>query len=277
MQEIHVESVDQTEIVAHCLGGDGPTLIICHATGFHGRAYAPMADSLLDDFTVWAIDLRGHGASPTPVTGDFTWDLLASDILACIDALDLPDILVFGHSMGGGALLLAEVARPGLIRGAYLYEPIIFPREYFIGRTDNPMAEPARNRREIFPSRQEALARYSSRPPLNQLRADALHAYVEYGFKDLEDGSVRLACRGESEARTFECDEKITLDRVEGFDFPLTVGAGGIGGYPNPATFAPLLVDAIPGSELIVYETLGHFGPLEAPPTIARDVKAALT
>lgn len=276
MQKLSVKSVDGTEIVVHRLGGDGPVLMIVHATGFHGRAYAPMAESLFDDFTVWAIDIRGHGDSRVPASGEFAWEKLAADLLACIDALEVSEIFAFGHSMGGGALLIAETVRPGLIRGAYLYEPIVFPREYLIGRTHNPMAEPARKRREVFPSREAAMSRYASRPPLNQLRADALHAYVEHGFHDLEDGSVRLACRGESEARTFECDEKITLDRVEGLEFPLTVGAGGVGGYPNPAAFAPMLVDTIPGSKLIVYESFGHFGPLEAPRTIAHDIKAAL-
>ena len=276
MQKLSVKSVDGTKIVAHCLGGSGPLLMIVHATGLHGRAYAPMANSLLDDFTVWAIDIRGHGASAIPDDGDFAWEKLAADLLACVDALEVSEIFAFGHSMGGGALLIAELSRPGLIRGAYLYEPIVFPREYLIGRTHNPMAEPARRRREIFPTRDAALARYASRPPLNQLRADALHAYVEYGFNDLEDGSVQLACRGESEARTFECDQKITLERVEGLEFPLTVGAGGVGGYPNPADFAPMLVETIPNAELIIYESLGHFGPLEAPPTIAHDVRAAL-
>ena len=50
----------------------------------------------------------------------------------------------------------------------------------------------ARRRRANFPSRADALHRYASRPPLNELRADSLFSYVEHGFRDMTDGTVTL-------------------------------------------------------------------------------------
>ncbi len=128
----------------------------------------------------------------------------------------------------------------------------------------------------MFPSREAALARYASRPPLNQLRADALHAYVEYGFVDLPDGTVQLACRAESEAQTFECEDKVTIERITGIDVDITVGAGLVDESPNVSDFAPILVDAVPSATLITYDLLGHFGPFEAPVTIGRAARDAL-
>ena len=61
----------------------------------------------------------------------------------------------FGHSVGGATVLLAELARPGLLDAAYLYEPIVWPVG-FAHEGPNPMAGPARRRREVFGSRAEA-------------------------------------------------------------------------------------------------------------------------
>ena len=43
-----------------------------------------------------------------------------------------------------------------------------------------------------------------AKPPLNVLAPEALRAYVDHGFADEPDGSVRLKCLGENEARTYE-------------------------------------------------------------------------
>lgn len=268
-----VESTKGCVIELRDFGGDGPDLIISHATGFHGGAYLPMARSLLSNFHVWALDFRGHGASPAPEDNDFSWVGMGEDLVACIDAIGVDSILAFGHSLGGAATLLAELARPGIIRSAYLFEPIVFPREFLMAREGNPMSGPARRRREIFSSRAEALHRYAGKPPLGLLRADVLAAYVEHGFDDLPDGTVRLACRGEHEALSFESEEKMTLDRLVDLDMPLTVARGLVApaGF-GPGALAPGVVEVVNNGRLSEYEFLGHFGPLEAPDEIAADI-----
>jgi non-heme chloroperoxidase len=52
-----------------------------------------------------AFDRRGHGRSDDPCHG-YDFDTLADDIAAVMDALDLQDVVLVGHSMGG-----AEVVR----------------------------------------------------------------------------------------------------------------------------------------------------------------------
>ena len=273
---LELTSDDGTQLMLHRLGGSGPALLICHATGFHGRAYLPLAHSFAQHFTVWAIDMRAHGAAGAPINGDFSWQRMGEDVLAAIDTLGGSPLHAFGHSMGGAAILLAEIARPGIITAAFMYEPIIFPEAFLAARDENPLAAPTRRRRELFASREAALARYASRPPLNILRADALHAYVADGFVDLPDGTVRLACRAEVEARTYESEGYATLERIHGLRLDVTVAAGERGLPPNPAQFAPTITDAIEGAHLRWYEDLGHFGPLQAPDVIARDALAAL-
>jgi pimeloyl-ACP methyl ester carboxylesterase len=276
---MRVASSQDTSIAVHDLGGDGPTLLICHATGFCGGAYRPLAAALAPHHHVFALDARGHGESTPPADGRFEWSGMADDVgavAAAVGSVAPGPIHVVGHSMGGAAALLAEHRQPGTFTSAYLYEPIVPPGPVPAAPVGNPMAQAARRRREIFPSRRSALHRYASRPPLAILRADSLAAYVEHGFEDLEDGSVRLRCRGENEARTFEATGSIHAGMVGGLALPTTVAVGGTD-TGMVADFSPTLVAALPHAILQRHPHLGHFGPLQDPVTIAAAIVAHTT
>ena len=266
---IEARSDDGVKINLRMMGGSGPDLLVCHATGFHGLAYRPLAQCLKDKFRVWALDFRGHGASGPEPDGDYSWSGMAADVAACEAAIGAARLYGLGHSMGGAALLLAERSRPGAFAGLFLYEPIVLPRGFFDAPDANPLAAGARNRREVFGSRAEALARYSTRSPLGVMRADALAAYVDGGFVDLPDGRVRLACSAETEARTFEASGGLATEDAAGISVPATVAAGTVAGMPNPGAFAPAVADALPQGRFRSFENLGHFGPLEAPGLVA--------
>jgi len=277
---MHVPSTNGVSLMLHDLGGDGPPVLLCHATGFHGRTYIPFVAHLTDAYHVWALDFRGHGASTPPADEHFAWSGMADDVRACVAAINAHDgaegrsMRAIGHSMGGAAILLAELESPGTIEQAYLFEPIVFPAGWERPADgSNHMAGPARKRREVFASRAEAMWRYSGRPPLNLMRADCLAAYVEFGFDDLPDGSVRLACRAEYEARTFEASGLMTSDRAAGVQVPVVVGVGLADKQSNTMAFAPATAEALPYGVLKEYSHLGHWGPLEDPVTIAVDVR----
>lgn len=272
----YVDSTGGVRVAVHDLGGQGEPLVLCHATGLCGLTYGPMAAGLTGRFRVWAVDLRGHGDSTAPADGDFAWSGMADDLLAVVDHLGVDTVAAFGHSLGGATVLLAELARPGLVRSAYLFEPIVWPTGFTHPGGANPMAGPARRRRAVFASRAEALARYAGRPPLGLLRADALWAYVEHGFEDLPDGRVGLKCRPEHEAATFDVETAVTVDRFAGLAVPTTVAVGRRGGEDGPGRLAAGLVDVLDRARLVGYDHLGHFGPLEDPDTMAAEVVIAL-
>lgn len=268
----HVDSSDGVRLALHRLSDSGPPLLICHATGFCGLAYAPMARSLVDRFSVWAVDFRGHGASTPPASGDYDWQGMGDDVLACVDVIGAPVIGV-GHSMGGAALMLAELGRPGTLRAAYLFEPIVVPAGFEQRGPVNPLTEAARNRRPVFASRSAALQRYAGRPPLSDMRIDALAAYVEHGFVDIgESGDgVRLACEPEAEARTFDAD-KIPCSRLAGIGIDLMVACGSAADAWSPAEFAPGVVEVVPSAVLRRHPDLGHLGPFEDPTAVGDEI-----
>jgi len=127
METIFLEREDVT-LAVHDFGGSGDSVLIAHATGFHGRAYRAFAELLVETHHVVAVDLRAHGASTAPASVEgLSWESMAKDIAAVIEWLDAPVVHGFGHSMGGGAILGAQRAKPSSFTSAFLFEPIVPP------------------------------------------------------------------------------------------------------------------------------------------------------
>lgn len=235
--------------------------------------WKPFAAELSDRFRMWSWDFRGHGDSVTEPGHDFDWNGFSDDVLEVVDRLALPERPVaVGHSKGGAALLLAEAHRPGTFAALFCYEPIIFPSHPPPGPLDddhNPMSGAALRRRPEFPSRDEALANFASKPPLDVLHPDALAAYVDHGFAEADDGSLHLKCRPEDEAQMYRMGSAHDAwARLPEIQCPVAVACGEHGTPIGPDAAAQLAA-RLPNGEAIVFPGLGHFGPLEAPAVVA--------
>ena len=276
---------DGLQLAVHDLGGAGRPLLVLHATGFHGRAYAPFAATLSERVHVLAYDARGHGESGEPAPerrGDaavsgFSPADFAGDVLTVIDALGLESPAAFGHSAGATSLLLAEEARPGTFSFLYCFEPIVAPRDDLVPPDpDNRLSTGARARRETFSSLQAAYDNYASKPPLDVLSPAALWAYVEHGFAAEPDGTVRLRCRGENEAAMYA--QGLTHDayrHLSRVTCPVVLACGETTDAVGPDVL-DVLARRLPRVRQQVLSNLGHFGPLEDPDAVADAVVRAL-
>ena len=196
---------DGLEIAALDWGGDGPPLLLQHPNGFCAGVFDPLAQALRGEYRPVAVDVRGHGASEKPRDlAACTFVNATRDVLAVLDALGIEEVVALGQSMGGGAVVLLDSLRPGVVRKALLCEAIAFEMAPSGPLGPNPMAAAARKRRAVWPDRATVLESYGGRPPLNVMEPAALAAYVRHGFRDRDDGTVELACAPEVEARFFE-------------------------------------------------------------------------
>jgi pimeloyl-ACP methyl ester carboxylesterase len=269
-----VSSSGGVRLDVHDLGGDGPALLLSHATGFHGCVYAPMAAVLRGRFHCWAPDYRGHGDSEAPPEDNVEWTVFGDDALAVAEALDLRGAVGFGHSMGGSTLLMAQLARPETFAGLVLFEPIAFPRDPSESERTSPIIAGARRRRAVFPTRDDAYTNYASKPPLDVLTPEALRAYVDHGFIDQADGTVRLKCDPEHEAAIFEAGvRQDTFSRLGDVHCPVLVLAGS-GAENPPGAIAPLVAEALPEGRFHRLEELTHLGPMQDPARVAAAVAA---
>ncbi len=265
-----------SHLAVHDLGGDGPTTLYAHATGFHGHMWSPIAQSLPGLHNV-AYDARGHGDTPIgndwPNPDTVDWNVYGHDAALVAHSLSAEGkVLGVGHSMGGAALLMAALAAPELFCGLVVYEPIVMrPAEagaVTLGQ-GNHLAEGARRRRSSFPSFETAIANYAAKPPLNIFTPQSLESYVRFGFRQGEDDAVHIKCRPEHEARTYEAGgNHQTWERLGEIAVPVWV----LCGAPQPmqpSANTAALADRIPGARYIQLDHLGHFGPMQAPMEIA--------
>ncbi|NBO79841.1 MAG: alpha/beta hydrolase [Actinobacteria bacterium] len=256
-----------------------PALLFSHATGFHGRVFAPVA-SHLPEFDRTTFDYRGYGDTTPPRNWSLTWQGFGDDALAVARAVATTagrPVVGVGHSMGGAGLIMAALREPQHFAGLIVFEPIIFPPE---ARTQsaraNPLAEVTRRRRRSFPAYAEAIANFAAKPPLSSLHPDALAAYVHHGFVQRNDG-VELKCDPEFEAQTYEMGAfHDTWQRLGELRTPTWVMAGALAEM-SPAAIAPRVAERIPDCTFVEWRDLGHFGPLDAPERFADFVREIAT
>jgi pimeloyl-ACP methyl ester carboxylesterase len=80
--------------------GSGPPVLLLHGWPQHWWAWRKVVPLLASDYLVICPDLRGAGWSDAPKTGYRTEELV-DDVLALLDALELPRVVVVGHDVGG--------------------------------------------------------------------------------------------------------------------------------------------------------------------------------
>jgi len=111
MSSSTVTSKDGTEIY-YKDWGKGPIVTFSHGWPLNSDAWDGQMFFLAQNgFRVVAHDRRGHGRSSQPFSGN-DMDGYADDLAAVIEALDLKDAMLVGHSTGGGEVV-RYIARHG--------------------------------------------------------------------------------------------------------------------------------------------------------------------
>ena len=95
--------------------GSGPTLLLLHGNGEDSTYFVHQVEEFSRDFTVYAIDTRGHGKSPRGAA-PFTISQFADDLLAFMDQQGLPQADILGFSDGGNIALTFALWHPDRVR-----------------------------------------------------------------------------------------------------------------------------------------------------------------
>lgn len=181
-------------------------LVFSHANGFNARTYRTILAPLAASLRIFAIDLRGHGASGLPAdpARHGGWHMFRDDLLAFLDAVTEGPVALAGHSMGGTSSLLAAAHRPEKVRALGLIDPVVFDAAIASNGTgDSPLVQGARRRRAVFPDKASVYDGYLGRGAFRTWRPEQLADYVEAGFRETSAGEVTLACPPEWEAANF--------------------------------------------------------------------------
>lgn len=78
---------------------DGPAILMLHGYTDSSFSFSRVMPLMARDLRVIALDQRGHGDSDRPASG-YSMDDLAGDAIALMDALNIRQATLVGHSMG---------------------------------------------------------------------------------------------------------------------------------------------------------------------------------
>ncbi|MDH6679307.1 pimeloyl-ACP methyl ester carboxylesterase [Rhodococcus sp. LBL1] len=154
--------VDGADIRFRAWGEPGrPGLVLVHGGAAHSRWWDHVGPQLAGDRRVVALDLSGHGDSDT--REHYSLDQWAHEIVAVASASGIsgPPVVV-GHSMGGIVSFVAAHLYGDRMAGVQIIDSPI--------RQRTPEEEAARRKaafgpKKVYPTREEALARFRFVPP----------------------------------------------------------------------------------------------------------------
>lgn len=83
--------------------GSGQPMLILHGLFGSSDNWQTLGKKLAENFEIYLVDQRNHGHSPH--SNDFDYELLADDLHELISDLNLEDVILVGHSMGGKTIM----------------------------------------------------------------------------------------------------------------------------------------------------------------------------
>src|SRR6266700_2274489 len=83
-----------------------PSMVLIHGITSSARSWMRVGPALADRYRVYAFDMRGHGDSVKPLSGAYSLRQTADDAVAFIEALELQQPVLLGHSWGGATELV---------------------------------------------------------------------------------------------------------------------------------------------------------------------------
>lgn len=102
---------DGIHIAYQSCGTSDTTLLFVHGWCIDQSYWTSQAEAFCDDYRVVTIDLPGFGKSGKN-RNSWTMEDYGKDVAAVINQLDLQNVVLIGHSMGGDVILEAALAEP---------------------------------------------------------------------------------------------------------------------------------------------------------------------
>ena len=264
-----VHTPDGAEL-ATWVAGQGPTVVLPHCWGCSHEIWVPVARRLVESgHRVVLYDQRGHAAS-TRGTATLSMQVLGDDLANVLEANDVTDAVLAGHSIGGMTVMSLATYRPEVL--GQRAKAIVLVSTAATSLTSGP----------------EQAARAAGaliRSPITTRAMSSVHGrrFVRGVFgKDPVGAQMDLTrnlfgqCVPSVRAGFF--DALVALNLLEGIatiPLPTTVVVGSLDSL-TPPRLSDQLVSGIPGARLVTVEGRGHMLPLEDPAAVTDEILRAV-
>jgi 3-oxoadipate enol-lactonase len=232
-------------------GPDGaPWVTMSNSLATTHRMWDTQMDAFTKQYRVLRYDKRGHGETEV-APGPYSFDLLADDVLALLDALQITRTHFVGLSMGGMTGMTMAVRKPSVLRTLVLCDTT----------SKDPLEDPA-----LWQQRIDAVRTAGSMEALVEstlarfLTPDTVKTRPEVA------DAVRTMVRNTPIEGYIACCQAIAklnlTDRLPGITIPTLV----VVGAEDPATtveMAKIIHQRIAGSELVILKDAAHLSNLE--------------
>ncbi len=257
-----VNSFDGVPIHYQVQGGGTPTLFFVHCWSGDQTYWKAQVSHFSSHYRVVTLDLAGHGESGLN-RKDWTISAFAQDVIAVVDDLDLDEVVLIGHSMGGTVVLETAVQIPERLSALVGVDTLFDKwarfnpeqRERFLAPFRTDFVETTRNwvgHNLFLPTSDSDLverlvADMSAAPP--EVGSASMDAIYEWGKKDFPEALGRLRTRvfmiqAENNAQDLQVVESFASS-FESFQVLVVPDVGHFIMMEEPETFNRLLTQAI--------------------------------
>lgn len=229
------------------VGGQGPfTLIFVHGWMCDRSFWSGQLDAFSTDFEVVALDLPGHGASPSS-RSSWTIEGLAGDVVRVAEATGEKPVILIGHSMGGPVCLEAAQRLGDRCKGIVGVDTLKRP-----GAPRRPIAEQDRMAAMVAAD----FAGFARSQARSYFHPSANPALVEATIEKMAAGRAEV---GVPLVQALDAYDAATGLRAQG-DRPVSLINAAARG-----TDAAAIRAACPQARVLLMRDVGHFLMMERP------------
>jgi pimeloyl-ACP methyl ester carboxylesterase len=245
--------------------GEGVPLVLLHAFPLSSAMWLEQRNDLADTCRVITPDLRGFGGSQLGFD-EPSVDLMADDVAAVLDRLDLPEVVLGGLSMGGYVAMAFLRKHPGRVSALLLADTK--------AGADPDAARD--NRRRMA----DTLVADDSTQVLVDEVLPALVGETTRRDQPLVQGRVRALLEAAPPAAAAWAQRAMaarpdSLDTLRKVDVPAVVILGDEDGLASRDD-AEAMVEALPQGRLVLIPGAGHLSAVEAPGPFSTAVREML-
>jgi pimeloyl-ACP methyl ester carboxylesterase len=122
--------IDDQRVIRYLKTGKGKPLVLIHTIRTQLDYFKYVIPQLAKNFTVYAIDLPGHGYSSIDKRANYDEPYFRSAVMAFIEKLDLNEVTLVGESIGGVLALTVASQLPKRIKEVVSSNPYDYDKKY---------------------------------------------------------------------------------------------------------------------------------------------------
>lgn len=245
-----------------------PPILCLHGGAAHAHWFDFFAPGFVADYHVRALDLRGHGDSQWMDPPAYTYHLYVADVAEVVHTLDLQNLILIGHSMGGMVAILFTAVHPERIRALVVVDSSMRMTDERVAALREIGSRPGSS----YATQAEFVQRYRLRPAGTTAAPEIIRHLAERSARQLPDGRW-----------THKFDRHVygQRDPIDSFPYwsriavPTLLVKGGRSQRISPELFAQVRAHC-PHAELAEVPHSDHHVFLDNPRGFERVVKAFL-